>query len=134
MGHLKHLVQYTAELCHELQELDRREQAFRREHIQENPNLSPADPPLAILRAELKSQKKHVRSLKKKSLWSKILEEAMAKLEISDWGVENVYTKNFYKTVGSKTYIPKNLYMKTTYSSLTSEKFGRTAAPTKLRP
>ena len=30
---------------------------------------------LAILRAELKSQKKHVRSLKKKSLWSKILEE-----------------------------------------------------------
>ncbi|CAK9155517.1 unnamed protein product, partial [Ilex paraguariensis] len=35
---------------------------------------------LAILRAELKSQKKHVRSLKKKSLWSKILEEVMEKL------------------------------------------------------
>lgn len=30
---------------------------------------------LAILRAELKSQRKHVRNLKKKSLWSKILEE-----------------------------------------------------------
>lgn len=30
---------------------------------------------LAILRAELKSQRKHVKSLKKKSLWSKILEE-----------------------------------------------------------
>lgn len=30
---------------------------------------------LAILRGELKSQKKHVKSLKKKSLWSKILEE-----------------------------------------------------------
>lgn len=30
---------------------------------------------LAILRAELKSQKKHVKNLKKKSLWSKILEE-----------------------------------------------------------
>lgn len=30
---------------------------------------------LAILKTELKSQKKHVRSLKKKSLWSKILEE-----------------------------------------------------------
>ncbi|PPD88543.1 hypothetical protein GOBAR_DD14525 [Gossypium barbadense] len=30
---------------------------------------------LAILKAELKSQKKHVRSLKKKSLWSRILEE-----------------------------------------------------------
>lgn len=35
---------------------------------------------LAILRAELKSQKKHVRNLKKKSLWSKILEEVMEKL------------------------------------------------------
>nr|XP_027093682.1 uncharacterized protein LOC113714081 [Coffea arabica] len=35
---------------------------------------------LAILRAELKSQRKHVRSLKKKSLWSKILEEVMEKL------------------------------------------------------
>lgn len=30
---------------------------------------------LALLRAELKSQRKHVRSLEKKSLWSKILEE-----------------------------------------------------------
>lgn len=30
---------------------------------------------LAILRAELKSQRKHVKNLKKKSLWSKILEE-----------------------------------------------------------
>lgn len=30
---------------------------------------------LAILRAELKSQKKHVKNLKKKSLWSRILEE-----------------------------------------------------------
>ncbi|KAL2604632.1 hypothetical protein AAZV13_09G078700 [Glycine max] len=30
---------------------------------------------LAILRAKLKSQEKHVRNLKKKSLWSKILEE-----------------------------------------------------------
>ncbi|KAJ0733117.1 hypothetical protein HanPI659440_Chr11g0404821 [Helianthus annuus] len=82
MGHLKNLVQYTAELCHELQELDRRDQAFRRERIQENPNLSPADPPLAILRAELKSQKKRVRSLQKKSLWSKSLEEVMEQLVV----------------------------------------------------
>ncbi|CAI9778135.1 unnamed protein product [Fraxinus pennsylvanica] len=35
---------------------------------------------LAILRAELKNQKKHVKSLKKKSLWSRILEEVMEKL------------------------------------------------------
>ncbi|KAJ0868929.1 hypothetical protein HanRHA438_Chr11g0483601 [Helianthus annuus] len=80
MRHLKNLVQYTAELWHELQELDRLEQIFRREQILENPNLSPPDPPLAILRAELKSQKKRVRSLQKKSLWSKILEEVMEQL------------------------------------------------------
>ncbi|KAG2312399.1 hypothetical protein Bca52824_023956 [Brassica carinata] len=35
---------------------------------------------LAILRTELKSQKKHVTNLKKKSLWSRILEEVMEKL------------------------------------------------------
>ncbi|KAH9625940.1 hypothetical protein KSS87_020360 [Heliosperma pusillum] len=35
---------------------------------------------LAILRAELKSQRKHVKSLEKKSLWSRILEEVMEKL------------------------------------------------------
>lgn len=35
---------------------------------------------LAILRGELKSQKKHVKSLKKKSLWSKILEEVKSVL------------------------------------------------------
>lgn len=33
------------------------------------------DSSLAILRAELKSQRKHVRTLKKKSLWSRILED-----------------------------------------------------------
>ncbi|MFS7974965.1 hypothetical protein Hanom_Chr10g00874991 [Helianthus anomalus] len=53
----------------------------------------------------------------------------MAKLEISDRGVENVYTKNFYKSGGSKTYIPKNFYMKTTYSPLLSEKFGGVGRP-----
>jgi len=38
---------------------------------------------LAILRAELKSQKKHVRNLKKKSLWSKILEEVNSVISIN---------------------------------------------------
>ncbi|TYG57192.1 hypothetical protein ES288_D08G123400v1 [Gossypium darwinii] len=35
---------------------------------------------LAILRAELKSQNKQVKNLKKKSLWSRILEEVLVKL------------------------------------------------------
>ncbi|MFS7972775.1 hypothetical protein Hanom_Chr09g00848761 [Helianthus anomalus] len=52
---------------------------------------------------------------------------SVAKLEISDRGSEVTGPKNFYKTGGSKTYIPKNCYMKTTYSPLLSEKFGRSA-------
>ncbi|CAI9266601.1 unnamed protein product [Lactuca saligna] len=81
MEHLKNLVQYTAELYHELHALDRFEQDFRRkQQEEENPSAPPRGDSLAILRAELKSQKKHVRSLQKKSLWSKILEEVMEQL------------------------------------------------------
>ncbi|MFS7946119.1 hypothetical protein Hanom_Chr06g00532291 [Helianthus anomalus] len=55
----------------------------------------------------------------------------MGKLEISDRGIKNVYTKNFYKTGGSKTYVPKNFYTKTTYIPLTNEKFGGSSTPTR---
>ncbi|RWR85303.1 ikzf5 [Cinnamomum micranthum f. kanehirae] len=75
------LVQYTAELYHELHALDRFEQDYRRkQQEEENPNAVQRGDSLAILRTELKSQRKHVRSLKKKSLWSKNLEEVMEKL------------------------------------------------------
>ncbi|XP_076925492.1 protein PSK SIMULATOR 1-like [Bidens hawaiensis] len=81
MEHLKNLVQYTAELYHELHTLDRFKQDFKRKQIEEeNPDAPPRGDSLAILRAELKSQKKHVRSLQKKSLWSKVLEEVMEQL------------------------------------------------------
>ncbi|ERN20604.1 hypothetical protein AMTR_s00070p00103330 [Amborella trichopoda] len=81
MHHLMNLVQYTAELYHELHALDRFEQDYRRKlQEEENSNSAQRGDSLAILRAELKSQKKHVRSLKKKSLWSRILEEVMEKL------------------------------------------------------
>ncbi|MFS8025403.1 hypothetical protein Hanom_Chr16g01474551 [Helianthus anomalus] len=56
---------------------------------------------------------------------------AVAKLEISDRGAEVTGPKNFYKTGGSKTYIPKNFYTKTTYSPLLSEKFGVSVAPSR---
>ncbi|MBA0624022.1 hypothetical protein Godav_009433, partial [Gossypium davidsonii] len=70
-----------AELYHELHALDRFEQDYRRK-LQEEDNSTAVQrgDSLAILKAELKSQKKHVRSLKKKSLWSRILEEVMEKL------------------------------------------------------
>ncbi|XP_040996516.1 protein PSK SIMULATOR 1-like [Juglans microcarpa x Juglans regia] len=81
MQQLMTLVQNTAELYHELHALDRFEQDYRRKLQEEdNSNAAQKGDSLAILRGELKSQKKHVKSLKKKSLWSKILEEVMEKL------------------------------------------------------
>lgn len=81
MQQLMTLVQFTAELYHELHALDRFEQDYRRKHQEEDTsNPTQRGDSLAILRAELKSQRKHVRNLKKKSLWSKILEEVMEKL------------------------------------------------------
>ncbi|MFS8018325.1 hypothetical protein Hanom_Chr15g01390751 [Helianthus anomalus] len=38
--------------------------------------------------------------------------------------------KKFYRTGGSKTYIPKNFYTRTTYITLLSEKFGGSGGPT----
>ncbi|MFS8020371.1 hypothetical protein Hanom_Chr15g01414801 [Helianthus anomalus] len=37
--------------------------------------------------------------------------------------------KNFNRTGESKTYIPKNLYTKTTYITPLNEKFGGSGAP-----
>ncbi|KAL9382507.1 hypothetical protein Peur_025542 [Populus x canadensis] len=81
MHQLMNLVQYTAELYHEMHALDRFEQDYRRK-LQEDDkaNVAQRGDSISILRAELKSQRKHVKSLKKKSLWSKILEEVMEKL------------------------------------------------------
>ncbi|KAK8950982.1 hypothetical protein KSP39_PZI003539 [Platanthera zijinensis] len=76
MQQLLTLVQYTAELYHELHALDRFDQDYRRK-IQEDENSGES---FQILRHELKSQGKHVKGLKKKSLWSRNLEEVMEKL------------------------------------------------------
>ncbi|MFS7991942.1 hypothetical protein Hanom_Chr12g01076581 [Helianthus anomalus] len=46
-------------------------------------------------------------------------------------GAEVTGPKNFYKTGGSKTYILKNFYTKTTHFPLLSEKFGRSVAPSR---
>ncbi|KMZ64820.1 hypothetical protein ZOSMA_34G01000 [Zostera marina] len=74
-------VQYTAELYHELNTLDRFDQDYRRKVEEERSNsVQKGDNHLQILKQELKCQKKHVKSLKKKSLWFKILEEVMEDL------------------------------------------------------
>ncbi|CAH8309287.1 unnamed protein product [Eruca vesicaria subsp. sativa] len=83
MHQLMTFVHFTADLYHELHALDRFEQDYQRK-IQEEENPSTVQrgvgDTLAILRTELKTQKKHVKNLKKKSLWSRILEEVMEKL------------------------------------------------------
>ncbi|KAH1048911.1 hypothetical protein GLYMA_08G004300v4 [Glycine max] len=76
MQQLMTMVQFTAELYHELHALDRFAQDYQHKR-EEDDNSGDG---LSILRAELKSQKKQVKHLKKKSLWSRSLEEIMEKL------------------------------------------------------
>ncbi|XP_019195471.1 PREDICTED: uncharacterized protein LOC109189157 isoform X2 [Ipomoea nil] len=80
MQQLLVLVQCTAELYHELHTLDRLQQDYQLKQKDSKFSSSRKDDGLSILAAEFKSQKKEVRSLKKKSLWSRSLEEIMEKL------------------------------------------------------
>ncbi|KAK9032963.1 hypothetical protein V6N11_018005 [Hibiscus sabdariffa] len=81
MKELTSLAQHTSELYHELNALDRFDQEYRRKKEEvEALNLPKRGENLMILQSELKQQRKLVRSLKKKSLWSRTLEEIMEKL------------------------------------------------------
>nr|CAD1842021.1 unnamed protein product [Ananas comosus var. bracteatus] len=81
MQYLMTLVQNTAELYHELNALDRFEQDYRRRLQEEGSSVAfQKGDTIQIIKQELKNQRKHVISLKKKSLWSKILEDVMEKL------------------------------------------------------
>ncbi|XP_031283242.1 uncharacterized protein LOC116141904 [Pistacia vera] len=81
MQELTTLAQHTSELYHELNALDRFEQDYRQKLEEvDSLNLPRKGETLMILQSELKQQKKLVRSLKKKSLWSRKLEEIMEKL------------------------------------------------------
>ncbi|KAJ1386604.1 hypothetical protein SESBI_40654 [Sesbania bispinosa] len=76
MEELMTLVQFTAELYHELHALDRFEQDVQRKSEEEDQRGDS----LAFLKAEVKSIKKQIKHLKKKSLWSRSLEEVIEKL------------------------------------------------------
>ncbi|KAL6614091.1 hypothetical protein ACP70R_036361 [Stipagrostis hirtigluma subsp. patula] len=81
MQQLVTCVQFTAELYHEMHALDRFEQDYQRKQQEDDgSSLVQRGDNLHILKQEVKSQRKHVKSLKKKSLWSKNLEEVMEKL------------------------------------------------------
>ncbi|XP_039065651.1 protein PSK SIMULATOR 2-like [Hibiscus syriacus] len=81
MKELTSLSQHTSELYHELNGLDKFEQECRRKLEElEALNLPKRGEDLVILQSELKQQRKLIRSLKKKSFWSRTLEEIMEKL------------------------------------------------------
>ncbi|VFQ62461.1 unnamed protein product [Cuscuta campestris] len=81
MQELCTLAQHTSELYHELHAMDRFEQDYRRK-IEELESLSlpKKGESVMMLHSDVKHQSKIVRGLKKKSLWSKNLEEVVGKL------------------------------------------------------
>ncbi|KAK5831645.1 Polyribonucleotide nucleotidyltransferase [Gossypium arboreum] len=80
MQELTSLAQYTSELYHELNDLGRFELEVKRKLEEaESLNLPKRGQSLMILQSELKQQRKLVKSLKKKSLWSRTLEEVVEK-------------------------------------------------------
>ncbi|TYI27808.1 hypothetical protein ES332_A05G201500v1 [Gossypium tomentosum] len=80
MQELTSLAQYTSELYHELNDLGRFELEVKRKLEEaESLNLPKRGQGLMILQSELKQQRKLVKSLKKKSLWSRTLEEVVEK-------------------------------------------------------
>ncbi|XP_073065429.1 protein PSK SIMULATOR 1-like isoform X1 [Primulina eburnea] len=84
MQQLMTSVQLTAELYQEQHGLERFEQDFLLRRLEEFKNNASQkgdrDHNLIIMAAELKSQKKLVKSLKKKSLWSRRMEDVMGQL------------------------------------------------------
>ncbi|KAK3142580.1 hypothetical protein QOZ80_4BG0348490 [Eleusine coracana subsp. coracana] len=75
------LVQRTTDLYHELHALDRFEQEYDSMlKGKDNTYRFEKGDNIQIVRLELKSQRSYVKNLKKKSLWSKTLEEVVEKL------------------------------------------------------
>lgn len=80
MKELTTLAQHTSELYHEYNALDRFELDYRRKLEElDSLNLPRKGEGVTFLHSDLKQQRKLVRSLKKKSLWSRNLEEVMEK-------------------------------------------------------
>jgi len=74
------LAHNTSELYHELHALDRFQQDYHRKFHEEKALRGARKESLMILLSELKRQRKLVKSLQKKSLWARTLEEVVEKL------------------------------------------------------
>lgn len=81
MQKLMALVASTIDLYHELHALDRFEQDYHcMLKAQDNSNRLEKGENIQVVRLELKTQRSYVKSLKKRSLWSKTLEDVVEKL------------------------------------------------------
>ncbi|XP_039817992.1 protein PSK SIMULATOR 1-like isoform X2 [Panicum virgatum] len=80
MQKLMTLVQRTTDLYHELHALDRFEQEYNSKLKGKDTERFEKGDNIQIVRLELKTQRSYVKSLKKRSLWSKTLEEVVEKL------------------------------------------------------
>ncbi|PAN38181.1 hypothetical protein PAHAL_7G152700 [Panicum hallii] len=80
MQKLMTLVQRTTDLYHELHALDRFEQEYNSKLKGKDTERFEKGDSIQIVRLELKTQRSYVKSLKKRSLWSKMLEEVVEKL------------------------------------------------------
>ncbi|XP_024367762.1 protein PSK SIMULATOR 1 [Physcomitrium patens] len=96
METLMTLAQNTADLYHELHALDRFRTDLKRKQQEEESAVAPArgGESIALLRSEVKSQEKHVEALKKRSLWSRNLEEVMEQLvDIANYLYQEIQEK-----------------------------------------
>uniref|UniRef100_M8CC65 DUF3475 domain-containing protein n=1 Tax=Aegilops tauschii TaxID=37682 RepID=M8CC65_AEGTA len=81
MQKLMALVQRTTDLYHELHALDRFEQDYRCQlKGSESSNQIEKGDNIQVVKLELKTQRSYVKNLKKRSLWSKTLEQVVEKL------------------------------------------------------
>ncbi|KAI3696065.1 hypothetical protein L1987_79074 [Smallanthus sonchifolius] len=104
MQELTNLAQYTSELYHEYHALDRFEQDYRRKLEEADAlHLPRKGESLTILHSDVKHQRKLVRNLKRKSLWSKSLEEVVEKLVDIVTFIHHAIVEAFEENVPSST-------------------------------
>ncbi|KAI3734384.1 hypothetical protein L6452_13852 [Arctium lappa] len=113
MQELTNFAQYTSELYHEYHALDRFEQDYRRKLEEvEALHLPRKGESLTILHSDVKHQRKLVRNLKRKSLWSKSLEEVVEKLVDVVTFIHQAIVEAFEENVPSSTMNGKEAHKK----------------------
>ncbi|XP_024991664.1 uncharacterized protein LOC112525674 [Cynara cardunculus var. scolymus] len=113
MQELTNFAQYTSELYHEYHALDRFEQDYRRKLEEVDAlHLPRKGESLTILHSDVKHQRKLVRNLKRKSLWSKSLEEVVEKLVDVVTFIHQAIVEAFEENVPSSTMNGKEAHKK----------------------